>query len=185
MVLVFRFSHQIEISVSQDLTAALYITSSVNALTKKGRVMKTNAEPFLFSFLKFWNKNRSTGKKMSYRLHKLKHLSLLDLLHFEDVLQGDLIEVLPHVIHLIVRLQQEKLLWEMSSLVWETETGRGLTWDHTSCRCASFFLAERLRCFSRTPQYFSVSLSYFFLASCQIKAKLIAECCLARILQQC
>lgn len=35
----------------------------------------------------------------------------------------------------------------------------------TSCRCASFFLADRLRCFSRTAQYFSVSLSYFFFAS--------------------
>lgn len=36
----------------------------------------------------------------------------------------------------------------------------------TSCRCDSFFFAERLRCFSSTAQYFSVSLSYFFLASC-------------------
>lgn len=37
---------------------------------------------------------------------------------------------------------------------------------HTSCRWDSFFLADRLRCFSSTAQYFSVSLSYFFLASC-------------------
>lgn len=42
----------------------------------------------------------------SYRLHKVKHLPLLDLLHLEDVLQGDLVEMLPHVIHLVVRLQQ-------------------------------------------------------------------------------
>lgn len=44
-------------------------------------------------------------EKGTHRLHKVKHLPLLDLLHLEDILQGDLVEVLPHVIHLTVRLR--------------------------------------------------------------------------------
>ena len=42
----------------------------------------------------------------SYRLHKVKHLPLLDLLHLEDVLQRHLVEMLPYVIYLVVRLQR-------------------------------------------------------------------------------
>lgn len=42
----------------------------------------------------------------SYWLHKVKHLPLLDLLHLEDVLQRNLVEVLPHVIDLVVRLRR-------------------------------------------------------------------------------
>ena len=44
--------------------------------------------------------------RSAYRLHKVKHLAFLDLLHLEDVLQGDLVEVLPHAVHLAVRLRQ-------------------------------------------------------------------------------
>lgn len=44
--------------------------------------------------------------KMCYRFHKLKHLPLLNLLHFEDVFQRDLVEVLPHVIHLVICLRK-------------------------------------------------------------------------------
>lgn len=40
----------------------------------------------------------------SYRLHKLKHLPLLNFLHFEHVLQRHLVEMLLHVIHLTVCL---------------------------------------------------------------------------------
>lgn len=47
--------------------------------------------------------------------------------------------------------------------------------EHTSWRCASFFLADRLRCFSNTVQYFSVSLSYFFLASYGIKMENLSQ----------
>lgn len=35
----------------------------------------------------------------------------------------------------------------------------------TSWSWDSFFLEDRFKCFSKMPQYFSVSLSYFFLAS--------------------
>lgn len=35
----------------------------------------------------------------------------------------------------------------------------------TSCSWDSFFLEDKFKCFSKVPQYFSVSLSYFFLAS--------------------
>lgn len=45
------------------------------------------------------------GWVFTYGLHKLKHLPLLDLLHLEDVLQGDLIEMLPNQVHLAVCLQ--------------------------------------------------------------------------------
>lgn len=37
----------------------------------------------------------------------------------------------------------------------------------TSCSWDSFFLEDKFKCFSKMPQYFSVSLSYFFLASWQ------------------
>lgn len=47
-------------------------------------------------------------EKRTHRLHKVKHLPLLDLLHLEDILQGDLVEVLPHVIHLTVRLRHRR-----------------------------------------------------------------------------
>ncbi len=39
-----------------------------------------------------------------YRLHKLKHFPLLNFLHFEDIFQRDLIEVLPYNVHLVIRL---------------------------------------------------------------------------------
>lgn len=39
-----------------------------------------------------------------YRLHKLEHFPFLNFLHFEDIFQRDLIEVLPHVVHLVIRL---------------------------------------------------------------------------------
>lgn len=45
------------------------------------------------------------GWVFTYRLHKLKHLPLLDLLHLEDILQGDLVEMLPNQVHLAVCLQ--------------------------------------------------------------------------------
>lgn len=45
----------------------------------------------------------------------------------------------------------------------------------TSCSWDSFFLEDKFKCFSRTPQYFSVSLSYFFLAS--YKTEQTAQCC--------
>lgn len=45
---------------------------------------------------------------LTYRLHKLKHLPLLDLLHLEDILQGDLVEMLPNQVDLAVCLQEKK-----------------------------------------------------------------------------
>lgn len=42
---------------------------------------------------------------LTYRLHELKHLPLLDLLHLEDILQGDFVEMLPNQVHLAVCLQ--------------------------------------------------------------------------------
>lgn len=51
-------------------------------------------------------KSERNMKSKSYRLHKVKHLPLLDLLHLEDVLQRNLIEVLPYVVHLVVRLRR-------------------------------------------------------------------------------
>lgn len=48
----------------------------------------------------------------------------------------------------------------------------------TSCSWDSFFLEDKFKCFSRTPQYFSVSLSYFFLAS--YKTEQTAQCCAPR-----
>lgn len=47
-------------------------------------------------------------KVSSYRLHKVKHLPLLDLLHLEDVLQRNLVEMLPHVVDLVVRLRHRR-----------------------------------------------------------------------------
>lgn len=56
----------------------------------------------------FLRKNKNLQKISSYRLHKVKHLPLLDFLHFEDVLQRNLVEMLPDVIYLAVGLQQRK-----------------------------------------------------------------------------
>lgn len=47
--------------------------------------------------------------KMCYRFHKLKHLPLLNLLHFKDVFQRDLVEVLPHMIHLVICLRKHNI----------------------------------------------------------------------------
>lgn len=41
----------------------------------------------------------------------------------------------------------------------------GALWFLTSWSWDSFFLEDKFKCFSKMPQYFSVSLSYFFLAS--------------------
>lgn len=49
----------------------------------------------------------SKDEESSHRLHKVKHLPLLDLLHLEDVLQRNFVEMLPHVIHLVVCLRRE------------------------------------------------------------------------------
>lgn len=105
-------------------------------------------------------------EKSTHRLHKIKHLPLLDLLHLEDVLQRNLVEVLPHVIHLTVRLQQRRQTVNTEGLMLRRNPEKHPEQHLTSWRCDSFFLADRLRCFSSTAQYFSVSLSYFFLASC-------------------
>lgn len=51
-----------------------------------------------------WNDLLVWERVCVYRLHKLKHLPLLDFLHFKHVLQWHLVEMLPHVIHLIVCL---------------------------------------------------------------------------------
>lgn len=178
-----------------------------------------------------------------YRLHKIEHFPFLNFLHFEDIFQRDLIEVLPHVVHLVIRLgeicleNQTKHTTEQTHMKsnwgfvafspcveWECVMGyyklRQALWyvcpqflignivhqhnicqikqmpvfkyhsmqnshfsqhklaqraEHTSWRCASFFLADRLRCFSNTVQYFSVSLSYFFLASYGIKMQTLSQ----------
>lgn len=41
---------------------------------------------------------------MTYRLHEVEHLPFLDLLNLEDVVQRHLVELLPHCLHLGVRL---------------------------------------------------------------------------------
>lgn len=45
-----------------------------------------------------------TGSPVTHRLHKVEHLSLLDLLDLEDVVQRRLVELLPHPLHLGVSL---------------------------------------------------------------------------------
>lgn len=184
-----------------------------------------------------------------YRLHKIEHFPFLNFLHFEDIFQRDLIEVLPHMVHLVIRLgeiclenqtkntteqihmrsnlgfvafspcvkwqcvnQRHWLLQIKTSLmiclppqfpvlignivhqhniyqikqlpVFKYHSMQNSHFsqhklaqrvEHTSWRCASFFLADRLRCFSNTVQYFSVSLSYFFLASYGIKMQTLSH----------
>lgn len=41
---------------------------------------------------------------MTHRLHKVEHLSLLDLLDLEDVVKRHLVELLPHGLYLKVSL---------------------------------------------------------------------------------
>lgn len=101
----------------------------------------------------------------THRLHKIKHLPLLDLLHLEDVLQGNFVEMLPHIINLTVRLSHRRQIVKTEGLMLIINAEKYHEQHLTSWRWASFFLADRLRCFSNTAQYFSVSLSYFFLAS--------------------
>lgn len=111
---------------------------------------------------------------MSYRLHKVKHLPLLDFLHFQHILQRNFVEMLPHAAHLVVRLKQKYMSTGLSVKTFSLwDSWKTMPFSLTSWSCVSFFLAERLRCFSRTAQYFSVSLSYLFLASCHIQNKKI------------
>lgn len=64
---------------------------------------------------------------LSYRLHKVKHLPLLNLLNLKNVLQRNFIEMLPDMINLVVCLKQKK---EMDTTInvggWETDDRRGL-----------------------------------------------------------
>lgn len=65
---------------------------------------------------------RHETQASTYGLHKLEHLSLLDLLHLEDVLQGHFIEMLPDQVHLAVCLQTRRNFTGKSS----GSLGRGL-----------------------------------------------------------
>lgn len=100
-------------------------------------------------------KKRARIRVLSHRLHKLKLLSLLHLLDLEDVLQRRIIKDLPVFTHLCVSLHWKQATTDVPvKFTQKQHMTDNINFKEpdsfTSCSCRSFFLDERLRCFSRT-----------------------------------